>query len=274
MSEKGNGKHWIVVINNPEGECLDFNPATDQYMVCGLERGEQGTQHIQGYVQFTKRRRFKYLKERWPRAHIELARGSPEQNRSYCTKEGASHEHGEMLKGQGARNDLNEIRSLIDSGATCEEIRDGHYSTYMRYQRAIISDIESCRPGRTTPTELHILWGDTGTGKSLWCAENLPRAYWKSRGEWWDGYDGHEDVVIDEFYGWLPFDLLLRLADRYPLQVPVKGGFRKFVAKRIFITSNKPYTEWYHHGNDTLWAAFRRRLSSVREFKKLVNESP
>ena len=56
---------------------------------------------------------------------------------------------------------------------------------------------------------------------------------------------GHEVVIIDEFYGWLPFDLLLRVCDRYPLLVETKGGQTQFVAKVIVITSNSLPSNWY-----------------------------
>lgn len=75
--------------------------------------------------------------------------------------------------------------------------------------------------------------------------ESYPDAYWKQRSNWWDGYANHEHVVIDEFYGWLPFDLLLRLCDRYPLLVETKGGQVQFSANTIVITTNKRPTEWY-----------------------------
>jgi hypothetical protein len=45
-------------------------------------------------------------------------------------------------------------------------------------------------------------------------AEAGPEAYWitKPNGPraFWDGYDGQENVVIDEFYGWLPHTFMCR----------------------------------------------------------------
>ncbi|KAL0152209.1 hypothetical protein M9458_051932 [Cirrhinus mrigala] len=53
---------------------------------------------------------------------------------------------------------------------------------------------------------------------------------------WWDGYDGQDNVIIDDFYGWIAYDELLRVCDRYPCKVPVKGAFVEFVAKWEFVT--------------------------------------
>lgn len=245
---------------------MTFNEESDQYMICGAEKGENGTEHLQGYVQLKKRTTLAGLKRRWPRAHLEVARGTPEQNVTYCSKEGSYHEHGELIKGQGRRTDLQDVKNLVDEGADAAQIREANYGAYIRYKRAITSDIEDRRPHRSWPTKLFILWGETGTGKSRFCARNCPDAYWKSRGDWWDGYEGHECIIIDEFYGWLPFDFLLRLCDRYPLQLPVKGGFRKMVAKTLIITSNKPYRDWYGERiTDTMWRAFERRITMCSE---------
>lgn len=31
-------------------------------------------------------------------------------------------------------------------------------------------------------------------------------------------------MVIDDFYGWIPYDEMLRVMDRYPHKVPIKGA--------------------------------------------------
>lgn len=56
--------------------------------------------------------------------------------------------------------------------------------------------------------------------------------------KWWNGYDGEEEVIFDEFRGdSCKFSELLRILDRYPYTVEVKGGFRQLLAKKIVITS-------------------------------------
>lgn len=88
--------------------------------------------------------------------------------------------------------------------------------------------------------------------------DNYPKAYWKQRSNWWDGYAGHEAVILDEFYGWLPFDLLLRLCDRYPLMVETKGGQTQFAAKTICITTNMLPCNWY---KSAYFPSFARRVT-------------
>ena len=46
--------------------------------------------------------------------------------------------------------------------------------------------------------------------------------------------------------------------DRYPYQVPVKGGFFAFAPKHIVITSNAPIASWYHFDNYEPDAILRR----------------
>lgn len=56
--------------------------------IFGKEEGEEGTPHLQGYVRFKNHVRFTTIKNALPRAHIEKAKGSDEQNYVYCSKEG------------------------------------------------------------------------------------------------------------------------------------------------------------------------------------------
>lgn len=93
--------------------------------------------------------------------------------------------------------------------------------------------------------------------------DNYPDAYWKQRSQWWDCYE-HKHVVMDDFYGWLPFDTLLRICDRYPLLVETKGGQTKFNAEVLVITSNQRPQEWYP--NVSNFDAFVRRVDKVMHF--------
>lgn len=87
---------YTFTINNHTFEDLcDVVNLVADYIVFGFEVGEDGTPHIQGYVHFSNARHFKSVSKMLPRAHIEVAKGSPIQNRTYCTKGGEYYEFGE-----------------------------------------------------------------------------------------------------------------------------------------------------------------------------------
>ena len=58
-------------------------------MVVGVEVGENGTPHLQGYIRTKKCLRFNAIKSIiGKRAHIEQARGTELENDDYCRKDG------------------------------------------------------------------------------------------------------------------------------------------------------------------------------------------
>lgn len=93
-----------------------------------------------------------------------------------------------------------------------------------------------------------------------------PSAYWKPRGQWWDGYQGQKVVIIDEFFGWLPWDELLKVCDRYPLNVERKGSVSLFVAGTVIITTNKPPHQWYD-GRKCPFRALERRVDEWHYYR-------
>ncbi|UUG66199.1 replication associated protein [Calfel virus LSF17_cyc102] len=243
-----------------------------KYGIFGKEVGEEThTPHLQGYINLRKPKRFKSIKDGiGHRAHIEAARGSDRENRAYCSKGIDIFEHGEIPK-QGSRSDLHRVVESIKKKASKEYVAENHPIEYIKYGRGIdnyIKVIKSIKQ-RDFKTEVHFYWGPTGTGKSKKAneeANKIGTVYHKPRGEWWDGYEQQDCVIMDDFYGWIPYDELLRLCDRYPYRVPVKGGYEIFNSKHIFITSNKPIDELYKFNNfspDPL----KRRIEDIIEFK-------
>ena len=83
---------WCFTLNNPTPEEKKYIKENDlkefSYIIVGEEVGEQGTPHLQGYIEFENQRTFKAVKKLLPRCHIEKAKGTGKQNRDYCSKEG------------------------------------------------------------------------------------------------------------------------------------------------------------------------------------------
>lgn len=275
------GRRWCFTINN-YGELdlehlaglIDEEDAV-RYLVYQCETGEAGTPHIQGYIEFKKQWRFsrvKRLVSASGSAHLEMARGSSEQNRAYCQKEEGRLD-GPWEFGRPAsvaRVDLAFVKDQIDQGIGEKELWEVAFSSMVRYYRAFnYYRMIKAKP-RDFKTEFIFVYGTPGTGKSRWCLENFPGAYWKQRSNWWCGYHSEDTVVLDDFYGWLPYDLLLRMADRYPLTVETKGGQVNFAPKRLIVTSNSMPDKIYKTIEN--FAALIRRIDKFVFFNDVMTE--
>lgn len=285
MTKRGpKAKYWCFTLNNPPEThtckenlyCVGFDPDKMTYLVQGIERGKSGTLHIQGYVAFDKRSRLTQMKKWLPTAHWEAAKGSPAQNLEYCTKDHSYCTHGELPETtQGKRNDLELLHDTLKKRAGIREIVDNHFASFIRYPRSIAAAINIYAERRNWPMEVIIYWGASGTGKTRSAFADYPESYWKDNSQWWDSYEGQETVIWDEFSGSsTSLSMFLRITDRYPLSVPIKGGYVPFTSKRIIFTSNVNPDEWYNFRNDELRYAFNRRITSRIEYKRLVNNSP
>ena len=84
-------RHFQVVINNPEIALDEFralceNQLNATAMQAQIEKGENGTPHIQAHLSFTDAKSFATLKKRLPHgAHIEKAK-NPAASWEYCGK--------------------------------------------------------------------------------------------------------------------------------------------------------------------------------------------
>lgn len=231
-----------------------------RYLVYQQEKSPTtGRLHWQGYMQLKKKARMQSAKKTLgdEKAHMELAKGTPSQNKDYCTKEesriGGPWEFGEM-KGQGARTDLTTAGKLALEGKW-EEIPD---ATLIRYAKGLEKLVTIRKKPQVREMSVEIIWGPTGTGKSHMANEKAPEAYWKPSGMWWDGYKGEKTVVIDEFDPEKHnVNDVLHWMDKWPVSVPIKGGFVPYECEKLIITSHFDPNLWYCGRTDEI----KRRAS-------------
>ena len=247
------------------------------YMVYGYETcPDTGRPHLQGYVHWANKRSLGAFSETFGNCHVEKPKGSAEQNRAYCLKirpqdqkPNERYEEYGTLPQQGKRVDWEQAISDIKSGKDITDVIDDQ-PHLLPNQRALREYKNLLLKPKHREVHVITLIGDSGSGKSRYAYDHYPDLYSKPRGDWWDGYTGQTTILLDDYYGYLPYCELLRVLDRYPYQVPVKGGFVQAQWDTVIITSNKMPQQWYQQG---LTPALRRRLKKVIYYRSIDGET-
>lgn len=267
-------KHWCFTINNYDESLLDglgqlggrLQEYDGLYLVYGKETGSQKeTPHLQGYIAFSKRRTLSSVKKcLGGKAHLEPMRGTPKQASDYCKKDDDFSEFGTLPEGRGSRSDLRAVVLKVQEGASMRAIAEEHPETLVRYGGGVLRLKRLFPQTRDWQPQIWVFWGKTGSGKTRRVFEfTRDQELWVHPGErWFDGYDGHSAVLFDDFDGgWFKLSYLLRLLDRYPMRVPVKGDYVCWVPKTIYITSNIDPKSWYENAHEEHKNALKRRLN-------------
>lgn len=269
---------WCFTVNNPFDNVEVYINALEEhckYLVIGKEVGESGTPHYQGYLELKKKQRMQQVKALFPNEvapHLEIARGAPSQAADYCKKEGSFKEVG-ALTSQGQRTDLLELTQMITDGVAMQDVALSAPATWVRNYRglsAFMQLLQKPLPIREDFT-CHFYFGKTGTGKTYKAFNDYPGLFAKplGKGLWFDGYAGQKVVLVDEFTGQWPCTDMLRIADKYQLQVEIKGGHTWFQPELVIFTSNIHPCTYYESwlGRAEHYKAFARRFSKVFYFK-------
>ncbi|QSX73453.1 replication-associated protein [Wolvfec circovius] len=290
MGREAPKRRWCFTINNWTGEELESIKQSTKdiakYLCIGKEVGKNGTPHLQGYISFKQKKRMLSVKalSGFSRAHLEAAKGTEKEASDYCKKGGDYLEVG-AVSCMGQRSDLLTVaETLRQTNGDLKKVAEQCPAAFIRYGRGIrdFCGVMGLGKGRDWKTQVFVYIGPPGCGKTRNVMEECGKfgydLYFKPRGPWWDGYNGQEAVVLDDFYGWIPYDELLRVCDRYPLRVPVKGGYENFTSKVLFITSNSYPEDWYSSENirGRIEALFRR-INFYRvwgEGGKEINKKP
>lgn len=291
-------RYWSVTWNNPDSHrpelweedlCL---PVGALFLVYQAEVGEgSGTLHFQMYLGMKNPCTIVKVVKMFPGCHAEFRRPSHSDMLKYVTKERTRVAGPVYLGswdidpsgGQGKRNDLMEVKAAIDAGMGDLELWEKYFVTMTRYYRSMYTYRMERAPPRRDDLEVVVYYGPPGVGKTYYVhdlyADDPSKLYLVSNsvcdngaGFWFSGYSGQEAVLLDEFYGQIKWNSLLRLLDVYPHRVRVFGGMKNLQAKRIYLTSNACPREWYRYSNVMVYTALLRRVKHIYTRSRIEDE--
>lgn len=301
-------RYWCWTVNNPvclfaegwqrEEDVSDFEweeemyiekrwmpPVT--YVAYQLERGAEGTYHLQGYLECRNRVRMSQLKKLrgLGGAHFEFRRGTQEEANQYALKtDDPTYRAGPWVHGKLAEQKQGKAKTTA-SATLVKRVREGASDLQLwdefpglmliHHRGASVARSVFRKPDRDMMPSVFVFCGTPGTGKSrtahqianyLGSVFRVPTA--KSSGLYWDGYEQQDVIILDDFNGnRCKPDFFKQLCDRYPFSVPVhQRGNVNFNSRYIFITSNYAPRFWWSKMTPADIGAMHRRFSCLRFF--------
>jgi hypothetical protein len=230
-------KSWEIRISNPTDEDIDWVKTKVEYssMYIAKEIADGGLIHLQGRIIFERSYRLSALKKLHPSAHWEITKASTDWN--YYKKVGAEVIMDDIKKPR-QRTDIEQIKKKLKTTNSVGSIVEECSFQTVRLCEKILQYNEPQRP--IGPIKVVWYWGPTGTGKTRKVFDLHPQieVFRPVSYKWWEGYDGHKVVLLDDFRkDFCKFHELLTLLDIYPYRVETKGGSRQIQAETFYITS-------------------------------------
>lgn len=301
-------RSWMVTYHGPDAANVDL-----EYMQASIGRANNqstntrvtfvtwqietapttGNTHVQMYIEFNTVVRNTYVQQLFaiPRSVYAAPRaGTRDGCIQYCHKEDTRQagpftigDQEQTAPQQGNRTDVQDIHSMIASGARSSEIYTAFPNAYMRMVNGVRHAMAVVRQ-RDAPRERDIrvivLYGQTGTGKTFGIV-NQPNCdlytidssmlQANTGNVWWDGYEGEKHVLFDEYNDWFNIAGLLKYLDRYAMRIQSKGSSTVAYYNTLYITSNKAPWEWKDRNGedfaDEHKAALQRRIHTTGEVK-------
>lgn len=296
---KERSRKWLLTINNPTEsgyshefikKQLENIKSLDYWCMCD-EIGNKGkTYHTHLFLYRQDAMRFNQIKKLFTTAHIDYCRGTSQENRDYCLKEGkykgtykeetnlkdTFEESGIMpLERQGQRNDLIDLYDMIKQGMTNYEILESNPEYMLNLDK-----IEHCRQivraekykNTFRVLEVEYYYGKSGRGKTRsvmekYGYENVYRV--TDYQHPFDNYKGQTIIIFEEFHSSLKIQDMLNYLDGYPLDLPCRYSNKVACYDKVFLLSNTPlekqYREIQREYEDT-WKAFLRRIHKVKVY--------
>lgn len=309
MEKDTKTRKWLLTINNPQDSNITHDTInlsikelkSVTYYCMADEIGlEEQTPHIHVFIYAKNAIRFSTVKKLFPTAHLDMGQGTCTQIRDYVTKsgkwandkkadssiEGTFEEYGEFpLERQGSRNDLSDLYDMVKEGMSNYEILEqgASYMTQLKnieQTRQILHGEKYSNIFRQL--EVTYIWGEPGTGKTFGVLNEFGYKNVYRISDYrnpFDGYDGQDVILFDEFFSSLPITLMNKCLEGYPFELPCRFVNKWACYTKVFVIANVPLGGHYkdiHSENELLWLAFIRRFNKILHYYdgKIVEEKP
>lgn len=289
MSKEDRSRRWMLTVpaEGEKGVSRDeLEQALEAYdsHLGQMERGEGGTDYVHWQVLLVHSEpiRFSTLKRKLPTAHLETARDLAKCVAYVQKADTRVEDEPPLIKGlievgpgQGHRSDLDALRArILDGQETVDELLldDSGAWRHGRMTSDLVAARDRARLGSgTRDVQVRVAYGDTGTGKTSAALAGLQALGSVCRVTHWgpgafDGYDGQDSLILDEFAGQPPITALLTWLDRFPVDLPARYRARPAAYSRVVICTNRAPWDWYEHAPRAQRAALARRLHLVEHW--------
>ena len=215
------------------------------YMLACLEKAPTtGHKHIHVYIQFPTPHALSLKK--LAGAHIEVCKGSPEENIEYIRKTKQPEKRGEIILEMGTPR-LCYVPSIKEAKAMDSEVLQGLNLNFFN----IVQKIEVEKKKAISPAEyykeieVYWIWGESGAGKTRYAINDMLKKgiekfnEVKMVGEFWHGVQ--EDCEVALYDDWRDNHMkpteLINFIDYNKHIMNIKGGSVRNNYKTIYITS-------------------------------------
>lgn len=208
-----------------------------RYICWGVEHcPTTNREHFQGFVCFKRTHRIPSAKRvigGGDDCHVESRRGSRDDAREYCRKDGEFFEWGQF-KQLTVKDILINMRP--------NDIALEYPELFCRYTKGIYKMDSLDHGDKWRNIKVTWLWGAPGTGKTRMVMEKDDVFKLDYPYKWWDGYDKESILLLDDFRFDTKIDTeyLLNLLDGYRMRLETKGSHCWAHWMEVYVTSNYP----------------------------------
>lgn len=301
-------KSWFLVLNNPKEHFPELKYKSDEEVSrffcdlwCTSEtrtgaflfcKSAEGLEHMHMVVEDTMAMRFSKVKKSFRGIpHIEPTKGTKKQVEDYINKTGNFAEKGEVILSKvqsgdivcrmGFRSDLEEIKNMIYSGLTPQNLFDNNpnYYTLSNYIERIYYDkiIKETPFSRVNNVYWH--FGESGTGKTF-TADELVSIHGREHVHYctasdanpFDSYTAQKILFIDELRHtsrFFTYSALLSICDRRTVEISARYHNKTMLWSEVHITSPLLPQELFKNlgEHDKIKQIFRRIYCYVYHYK-------
>lgn len=257
-------RNYCFTFNNYDG-LPDLDHEFVRYSIYQEEIGEEGTPHLQGYIELTKPMRITAIIElnNWALhgAYLASRRGTQKQAIDYCRKRDETYLDGPYEFGsparQGERQDLKDFTNSIKAKSTMKELLEEHTTEFYKYFKmipvvsAIYSEKPPVRPASDfivplipIPSKKSIfIYGPTSIGKTEYARAHFKNPFLCTHLDELKNISTDNDGIIfdDLSFAHMPAEARIKILDRrLPSAIHLRYTYVTLdpAIPRIFVSNN------------------------------------